>query len=264
MTEAQGLVVRTSDPAWGGGGVHQGRLPGGGAIWAEAACGVSQGQVYPQCRANVWRWEVDWLPRQPQGNRAGGRGGAFTQWPSPPKCFPKEPCLCRQGPCPPPLTLPSPACFAAFLCGPADSVPCSLPHDAPHPPLSQAQTARASSPASTRRFCGRYRGAETSSWWRACSWRWPSWPCCWCGPCWGCDGVRSGDRGGERGMRAGRAEGGPEACSESRVRAESWGGAMSRGAGLEARRCGWCLRIERGIGIPEASKRGSRPGTGSS
>ena len=128
------------------------------------------------------------------------------------------------------------------------------PPPPPRPlPLSQALTARASSSASTRRFCERYRGAETSLWWRACSWRWPSWPCCWCGPGWGCGRVRSGALGGERG-----------GFVWSGVRAKSSGGDLSLCAGLEARRRGRCLWTERGVGMPEASERGSRPDPGSS
>ncbi|XP_057585453.1 protein unc-93 homolog B1 isoform X4 [Hippopotamus amphibius kiboko] len=64
-------------------------------------------------------------------------------------------------------------------------------YDLNHTLYSVKNCAGASSAASTRRFCGRCRGAETSLWWRACSWPWPSWPCCWC---WACAARRTGPR----------------------------------------------------------------------
>lgn len=48
----------------------------------------------------------------------------------------------------------------------------------------------------------------------------------------------SGDRGREKGARFGRVAGCLEAWSEPGARAESWGGSLSLGAGLEARRRG--------------------------
>ena len=94
---------------------------------------------------------------------------------------------------------------------PVCPAPCLTMHRPPPPPrplpLSQALTARASSSASTRRFCERYRGAETSLLWRACSWRWPSWPCCWCGPGGGVAGSGLGPLAGREAASSGLESG---------------------------------------------------------
>lgn len=125
---------------------------------------------------------MDWCNNRAEGAPFLGAWSALVALTS--SSSPKEPCLCMHCPRLTPLTLsPHPPALLHFFEAELTvrPPPCLTVPPAPARALSQAPTARASSAVSTRRFYGRYHGAETSLWWRACSWPWPSWPCCWCG-----------------------------------------------------------------------------------